>query len=322
MNGSEFLDLSLRAYQTMGWTILKITIVPSLFCLAAMTFFFRYVLPSYGVTNTPDSTAGQLMEAASTTGLALFIATPLFLVGLSYNSIVATKLVSDFMVGNAPSAESADSAGRQRLMSLFWLNARQLFYATGGILISFGLLALSAYISDVTAETNLTAGVVVGIAWIGFIAGVVMFLMIVSVHALAPQVMILEDVPPGVASKRSKQLLKAYGHHGAGHGSVWALYSLLFLLFLFIAGGISGSLDTLGFPDNVRNLIAGWPFSPVIVEALGLLPTFFVIWTLMPLWAIATTIIYYDRRIRLEGYDIEALAEDVWRADRSRRFEL
>src|ERR1044072_7574842 len=143
MNGREFLDVAFRAYQTMGWTILKITLVPSLFCLAAVTFFFWYVLPSYGVTRTPGSTANQIMEAGSTTGLALFVAGPLFLVRLSYPSIVATKLVSDFMVGNVPSAQSADAAGRLRLTSLFWLNARQLLLSSGGILMSFGLLAVS-----------------------------------------------------------------------------------------------------------------------------------------------------------------------------------
>jgi hypothetical protein len=100
------------------------------------------------------------------------------------------------------------------------------------------------------------------------------------------------------------------------------VYCLLLLLFLFVYGGITGCLSIAGYPENIRGLIGGWPFSPVLVEALGVLPYFLVIWTLMPLWAIATTIIYYDRRIRLEGYDIEALAEDVWRADRSRRFEL
>ena len=34
------------------------------------------------------------------------------------------------------------------------------------------------------------------------------------------------------------------------------------------------------------------------------------------------TTILSERRIRLEGYDIEALAKDIWRADKHRRFGL
>jgi hypothetical protein len=134
--------------------------------------------------------------------------------------------------------------------------------------------------------------------------------------------MTLEGTTVREAARRSSTLLKSYGFHGSGGQTVWMLYSLLVLLWLLVGVGIGQSLELVGFPDNMRGLISGLPFSPLILEALRLVPTFLVIWTLTPVWAATTTIIYYDRRIRLEGYDIEALAEDVWRADRSRRFEL
>jgi hypothetical protein len=226
------------------------------------------------------------------------------------------------MLGNAPSPSAAETLGRQKLVGLVWLNLRQLVISTGGILVSLGILALSAYIAEVTPETDATAGIIVVLGWFAFVAGCVAFLVVQSWHAIAPQVMTLEGLKPGASARRSKQLLRAQGVHPSGYGSVWTLYSLLALLLLFVAGGISGCLSLVGFPENVKGLLSNIPFSPVLVELLSLLPTFLVLWTLMPLWAIATTIIYYDRRIRLEGYDIEALAEDVWRADRSRRFEL
>lgn len=325
MNNAEFLDMAFRVYQVMGWTILRLAFVPSLFCLAAVTFFFRYVYPAYFETTHPDSIGGQVVEVAIATGLAVFVAAPLFLVGVSYMSIAATQLVSEFMIGDAPSPAAAASQARKKLMSVFWLNVREMLISSGGILISLGLLALSAYVSTVTSESDASAGLLVILAWFGFAAGLVMFLFVQSWHAIAPQVMTLENAERGsakAATRRSKQLLKAMNNHGSGFGAIWVLYCLLFLLFLFIGAGISGCLSLAGFPENIRGMIASWPFAPVILELVSLLPTFLVIWTLVPLWAIATTIIYYDRRIRLEGYDIEALAEDVWRADRSRRFEL
>jgi hypothetical protein len=322
MQSSEVIDTAIRVYQILGWTFLKITIVPTLFCVAAVAFFLRYVWPSYFITQSPTSNAQQMAEVATTTGLALFVAAPLFIIGVSYTSVIVTHLVSDYMVGNAPSAEAAEAKGRQLMGKLFLLNLRETLLASGGILVSLGLLALSSYIASVTSENDAAAALVLIVAWIGLVVGVVFFFYIISKHALAPAILTLENTTVRAASKRSSVLLKSYGFHGSGGGTVWLLYALLLVLWLLVGVGISQSLELFGFPQNMRGLISALPFAPVILEALLLLPTFLVIWTLTPVWAATTTIIYYDRRIRLEGYDIEALAEDVWRADRSRRFEL
>lgn len=322
MSGTEIIDVAIRVYQVLGWTFLKLTIVPSLFCLAAVTFFLRYVWPSYFVTKSPGSQSAQIVEMASTTGLALLVAAPLFILGISYTQVVVSNLVSDYMVGNATSTDAAEDRGRQLLVKLFWLNLREILVAAGGIIVSLGLLALASYISSVTTETDATAGVVLILAWLGFALGGFFFVAVVVRHALAPVILTLEGKSIGEAAKRSVALLKSYGMHSGGFTSVIGVISLLLLLWLLVGGGISISIETLGLPQLLRSGVSGLPFSSIILEALGLLPTFLVLWTLTPVWAATTTIIYYDRRIRLEGYDIEALAEDVWRADRSRRFEL
>ncbi|MFI5386225.1 MAG: hypothetical protein ACHQ50_08905 [Fimbriimonadales bacterium] len=322
MSGSEVIDVAIRVYQVLGWTFLKLTIVPTLFSLAALSFFRIYVWPNYFVSADPGSEGAQMLEMVSNTGLALFVAAPLFILGLSYTSVVVTQLVSDYMVGNVPSAEAAESQGRQLLPKLFWLNLREILIASGGSLVALGILALAGHLGYVTSESDATAGWVVVAAVIGFAVGAISFFVVVSRHSLAPAILTLEKSTIGEAAKRSTTLLKTYGIHGSGGGTVWGLYLLLIVLWLLVGGGISLSLDTIGLPDIIRREVSGLPFSGIIIEAIGLLPTFLVLWTLTPVWAAATTIIYYDRRIRLEGYDIEALAEDVWRSDKSRRFEL
>jgi hypothetical protein len=322
MTTNEIIDAAMRVYQALGWTFLKLTVVPSLFCLAAVTFFLRFVWPQYFLTERGSSESTQLMEMASTTGLALFVAAPLFVMGVSYTSVVVTQLVSEYMVGNAPSPEGADAKGRQLLTKLFWLNLREVFLASGGFLVSLGLLALAGHLGNLSDSSNAMVTAVLGLAWLGFVAGGVTFLVVITRHALAPTVMTLEGTGTSLAGKRSWALLKGFGIHLGGANAVWNLYLLLGLLWLLVYGGISGSLSLFGYPQNIEALVAGLPFAPVIVAGLGLVPMFLALWTLMPVWAATTTIIYYDRRIRLEGYDIEALAEDVWRADRSRRFEL
>lgn len=322
MSGSEIIDVAIRVYQVLGWTFLKLTIVPSLFCLASVAFFLRYVWPSYFVTKYPGSESAQLVEMASTTGLALFVAAPLFVLGVSYTSVVVTQLVSDYMVGNVPSPAAAEAKGRTLLVKLFWLNLREILLASSGFLGSLGLLALASYVSSITSESDSAAALILVLATIGFVGALIIFLVVVTRHALAPAILTLEGSSVRDAAQRSSGLLKPYSFHPSGAGVIWNLYCLLMLLVVLVGGGIALSLSLLDVPDFLRSQAAGLPFAPFVGEALDLLPTFLVLWTLTPVWATATTIIYYDRRIRLEGYDIEALAEDVWRTDRTRRFEL
>ena len=58
---------------------------------------------------------------------------------------------------------------------------------------------------------------------------------------------------------------------------------------------------------------------PIVEGVVGLLPYFLSLWVTIPVWAVTVTIIYYERRVRLEGYDIEALAQDVWHPNREDR---
>ena len=58
---------------------------------------------------------------------------------------------------------------------------------------------------------------------------------------------------------------------------------------------------------------------PIVEGVLALVPYFLSLWVVIPVWAVTVTIIYFERRVRLEGYDIEALAADVWHPEREDR---
>lgn len=318
----EIIDLAARVYQTLGWTFLKLTVVPSLFCLAAVTFFFRYVLPAYFLTKSPGSESAQVLEMAATTALAVFVAAPLLLLGASYTSAVVSSLVSDHMLGNAPDPAAAEAVGRRLFGRLFLLSLRIVLIASAGMVVAIGLMALAGHVASITAESDATAGLILLGAWLAFAAAFVGFLFVLQRYALAPAALVLEKTGISEACRRSAFLLRASAGHSGGGGAVWSVYLLLLILLVPVWGGISASLDLINYPDSVQAQISGFPFAGALVEALGLLPMFLVLWTLTPVWAATMTILYFDRRIRLEGYDIEALAEDVWHADRSRRFEL
>ena len=132
----------------------------------------------------------------------------------------------------------------------------------------------------------------------------------------------LEGLKPREAARRSVALMKGIGPIQSGYGNVWTLYVVLFFVSLLVGLGLNGALGMLGFPDRFASHLDNLPYGGLLVEGLRLIPLFLWVWTIVPVWSVTITIIYYERRIRLEGYDIEALAADVWRTDRQNRFEL
>ena len=49
----------------------------------------------------------------------------------------------------------------------------------------------------------------------------------------------------------------------------------------------------------------------VLVEGSSALPSFLALWLLVPFLSCSLVTIYFDRRIRIEGFDIETMARDV-----------
>jgi hypothetical protein len=322
MTSSEVIDNAIRIYQQLGWTFLKATVVPTLFIVAAVAFVLDYVLPSFLVTKDSSSLSTQYGEVVFAIGLALFVGGPLVIIGVSATTAIVTQLVSDYMLGNVPSADAAMKAAKRTVTTLMRVHFWEFLLACSGIIAAFGLSILSSILAESTSQDNMVAGLVALLAIGGFGVGGVIFLLVVSRHALSAPIAVIEGLGPRAAAKRSVQLMKGVGPIVSGYGHIWSLYVVLFFVSLLVGAGLSGFLAMVGFQDRFASLLDNIPYGGLLIKAVELIPLFLWVWTMVPVWATTIAIIYYERRIRLEGYDIEALAADVWRTDRQTRFEL
>jgi hypothetical protein len=322
MTPSEVVNMALRVYRQLGWTFLTLTVVPSLFCLAAIAFVIDYVLPSLTVTHHESSINGQLGEAGVSFLLALFVGGPLFLLGLSYMSAVVIHLTSAYMSGKNLDPEAAVRSARRLVPTLFQVSLRELVLSSSGVIVSLVLMGLGAVISQYTSSDSPAGGFILLLGCFGIAAGIFVFLYVVSIHGLAPAIAVIEDVGGRSASRRSTWLMKAQWAHGSGVSS---------LLNAFLLMALAGSIEWFGFeamfsvfdlPRHVEDLVSGSPIGGLLEAAFGLLPSFLVVWTVLPLWATCVTIVYYERRIRLEGFDIEVLADEIGKSGRTSRFDV
>lgn len=322
METTEIMDLAMRVYQTFGLVLLKASAMPALFCFAALTFWSEFVLPSLTQTSHVGNVQAQIGEAMISITLGAAIGGPLFLIGLSYASAVTVHLVSDFIGGRIPNERGAHNGARRSMGKMFWLNVRELFQAWSGLLLALGAIAASALLSNVLSAESLWPVVVSMVAVFGFLIGLFVLPWVMARHALAPAVIVLEDRKPGDAVKGSINLMKGTPWTPSGFGTVVLLFFVELLLLFLIWLGASTSLGLFEVFDQARGL-ADWPVvGALVLKALELFPHFLAVWIIIPVWCTTTTLLYYERRIRLEGYDILALAQEVWRVDRQSRFEL
>lgn len=322
MDSHQIVDTGLRVYQILGWTFLKLTTLPSLLCLASLAFATEFILPSMFVTQDAGNRAVQMGEVATALAMGLFIGGPLLLIGLSYSTALVAQLVSDYMVGNVPSPDAARQTARKMLPTIFKVNIRVLLLSSSGLLLSIGLLMLSSYLDQATSQESASSGLVFGIGILGICAGGIVLLVVIAREALSTPAAVLEGLKARDAGRRSHELLKATPFIPSGYNTVASLYVVIAIVSAIMIGGLYGSLSLIDYQQNAESVITSLPLGPLILKAAELLPLYLFVWTMIPVWAVSVTIIYYERRVRKEGYDIEALAGDVWRTDRQNRFEL
>ena len=322
MDTSEVLDTALRIYQRFGLTFLRLTVAPALLCLASVGFVQTYVLPGLFLTKNGGAPTQVIADVAIALATAVFVGGPLFLLGMSYSSSIVVQIVSDYMVGKTPDPEAAAEAARAVLPRLFLVNLKELCLSVSGIVVSTAVMAFGGYLTSVTANTDAAAGAVAFVGVLGLCAGGIIFLYIVACDSLAAPIAVLEGVGPREASRRSRELLKKFGYHPAGTGTIWSVYCLLGFMAAVLSTGIVVCAEILSLSERLASLLAFLPAEQVFLRAFNLLPSFFVIWTLMPVWASVITIVYYERKIRLEGFDIDVLASDIARGNRALSTEL
>jgi hypothetical protein len=128
--------------------------------------------------------------------------------------------------------------------------------------------------------------VVPGLAFLGLFAGVV-------------PAIVVEGLGPGQAIRRSWRLFRPRMFRTAG---ILLLALLMALVLLYVLGGI---------PAVIASAIgsAGWPLRAAGNVAVALVAA--------PFLAIVGTLLYFDGRIRQEGFDLQLMAEDLSRRRRS-----
>ena len=315
MKSGEIIDLATRCYQVLAKPVLRLTILPMLFCYAGLIFLQTFILPQLFETRS-EAISGQVAEVMVAYCIALVVALPLFVVGLAYSSGLTVRLVSDFILGNEVDIEkakvAASTSGKVMIKLLYGV-----FFRAAGVLLAAGLLIVaSAYLESIGLEDN-AVFLLASMASIGAIfVGLLAVPIVLNMYALVPQVAVVENLSGKEAFKRSQHLMKSVRYHGSASSTTVATWIVCFFVFLGLNLGFGAILGLINFASSIQSTLQLGSLSTVLVSALEMLPTFLALWLIAPIWSTATTILYFDRRVRLEALDIWLLADDVLKSDR------
>jgi hypothetical protein len=322
MTSGEVLDTSLGVARNLGGQFLRVSLIPTFFCLAALDFIFGYALPQLQYTQRPDSTSGQLGEAIFAIGLVVLVGGPNFLIGASYAGGIVSQLTSDFILGESSDLFTIEGNIRSRLGTIFLCGMKELFVCFGCLLLGGAILMVSGLVASSTSDDTLVAGILALLGGFALFGGCIAALILFARRAIVYPIVIIEKVGVKAAGLRVKTLMKSVKSQPSGASAIANLYAITVIGFGAIYAGLAGIIELFG----IEGIVRGWSnhslIEPLLVYAVWLIPAFCAVWVLLPFWSVVLTVVYYERRIRVEGFDIEQLAEEIGRDGRTNRFNV
>jgi hypothetical protein len=323
MTTSEFTDACFIAYRTIGWSVLKATMVPSVFIVAAIVFVVQFVFPSFFVTSNAGNIQLEVTEALFTLFIGFAVGLPLVLIGLSVSTSIIVYAASEFVVGNLSDIRFAIANARKRWFGILLLQLRQLLLGFSGLVFSALLLLASGTFGIRGGDAqSASSGVMAFIAVVGIILGFLLAVFVFGWGALVIPAYLMEGGSVREASRRGYDLMRGSGPIPGGIGFIWQLIGVVMLYVILLSAGIGTAIGLIGSFESGGSPFKDIPYGEFIEAAFTYVPLFLSVWVLSPLWGIGATVLYYERRVRKEGYDVEILAQDIWKRTPGSRFQI
>ena len=276
----EVIDVSIKLYRRHAGTLLK---------LVALVVVPVQILSALIVVSVIPDESSTSLEGISDSfqGMAtgLFLTAVLGLLATLLANAVSVKAVRDAYLGQAPDVGASFAFVGRRFGSLIWM------FTVGGVLL-MGIIFVATFLV-------ILGGGVAGsplMAVLGFLVVMVFIGVIVVRWTVAVPALLVEDVRGWRALQRSSSLVIGRFFPTLG---VVALSGLMTLIFTSILRLAMGPLFSLAGDSLVTQFI-----SSALSDTIGSL-------LVTPFSAAAITILYFDLRIRKEGFDIELLAQGI-----------
>lgn len=311
MRTGEILDLGLQVYRKHAVKVLGATAGPMLLIYAGLVFWSSYVSPNLWTTQSQGNTAAEIGEVLLALATGVLVCIPILAIGLALASGTLVRIAASYIRGDDFSFEQAKKDGQRAAVQV----AQVIFLAIfrGGLVLigAFMLLALSRILRDVGGGSNSFSLLLSVFAVLAFFLSFLIVPWVLHTVSLTPAIVVIEGLPAKAAFRRCRDLLRPAGRQPGGFGTNFGLAVMLLLAWLFYAMGLGMIIGMFDIPGMLRASGIAGIYQDLVIGAVEMLPSFLGLWLVLPVAAGAWTAHYFDRRVRLEAYDVTVLTEDI-----------
>lgn len=315
MSTGEMVDTALRLYQRSAWTVLKLTAIPVVLCYAAFVFLSSIVWPTL-FTTSQAGVRSEATDMALALLLGLLVAGPLFCLGLGWSAGIVVSVAKTILHGEKVAEAEAAKAGWSAMKPVAVGLAKTLLASA----VYVGVGVVTVYLVSRIERSILGPdlfGLLSGLtALLLFVIGIIALPIAWHVRSLVPVLAVVEPTQVKNASKRSRFLMRSRKGHPGAEGLALSIVLIMLLVGFPLWGSLGAILELSGVLTKLLdwNPVPGLgQFFSVLLEGL---PAYVTLWLLLPFWATAMTVLYYDRVVRFETYDVNLMLEDIHRQKR------
>jgi hypothetical protein len=291
MTLGDVLDGAFKLLKANATTILAVTALFVVPVQLLTAFLQRDVLDGSGLFDMTRDPLARLEVESSSDGTAEIVA--------GIVALVASSMVLPFVSGAVSRVVASSYLGAPMGAGVALRAARRRWWALVGawflvhLLEASGLLLAGVVLVVIALAGAPTAGVVVGLVLLG-LGGLAIVLLMPLFVAVAPAV-VVEELGPWRAVRRSAGLLRRRYRATLG---------------IALASGFLASVvgSALGFVPQLAGLLVGSDRGGWLLVGAGSALSQLVT---LPLVAIVATLVYFDGRIRHEGFDLQVIAADL-----------
>lgn len=310
MSGGEIIDQATRIMQLHGLPLLAATLFPVSLCFLALVFFFSFIGNTLSGTHQVGfwNETGEVIFA---TVACLITAAPLFTIGASFSTGLTTRLTSQYMLGQDPDFKSAVKMTYLDLPRMASVLGVVLLRTFGAALLAVGaIVGMAMFTREFPDNLAVSFIVVIGIM-VASMSGLIIPPILLGNLSLAPSIAAVEGLSGKEAAKRSRHLMRQQGHVSSGYSVLISGWFLVGFVGFVLLIGLYFAYGLLNLDSISRTATLYGNLGAVVSGAIDSIPIFLTVWVVLPFYSAILSVLYYDRRIRVEAYDIKVLAHDV-----------
>lgn len=295
-------DSALVILRARGLKIIGRCLLPAVILYLTWTFIRTFTFPVLSVINP------NLWMDVAVIAVGLLIGVPVMLVAFSYIMYEAIAESAGFIMGEENIDLSPDWGAKIKLISQIVLRmAPSLFIFTilGSVLVTASSLIQRHSVADDFFMVLL---------YILSLAIVLAIPFTMTRVSMALSAGIVEKLAPREAVERGKNLYAAKSRGVSNFGTTIAIWFLIWLFGSLITLFIWGTLSLMKW--GLFSLAPGLPEAAnLVMDAAGFAPA---IALQVVLLSLVLVVLYFERRVRFEAFDVYQMAEDMRNATRDK----